>query len=137
PAQTQFITGGVTPYNSFTVTLFNAGGTGLTTQNLPISAAAGTVSVSGTGAVPAPTAAGTVTFNTTVTDANNSTFVIANTVTVNPPLSVDKNTLNSATKNILTNQVITVNGGTSPAITINNFNAGTSGLTSANVTIVG
>ena len=57
------MSGGTTPYTTFNVSGFSAGGTGLTAANLTANAAAGTVMLSGT-----PTAAGTASFTVNVTD---------------------------------------------------------------------
>jgi streptogramin lyase len=73
------IAGGSTPYTTFGVTGFSAGGTGLTAANVVANAAAGTMVVNGT-----PTGAGTLTFTVNVTDSAGSSLTTPFTVTINP-----------------------------------------------------
>jgi hypothetical protein len=67
--QTITVSNGTTPYTTFNVSAFVAGGTGLTAGDLTASAGAGTVVLNGT-----PTGAGTATFTVNVTDTAGATL---------------------------------------------------------------
>ena len=86
------MTGGTTPYTTFNVSDFVAGGTGLTAAALTADATAGTVMLSGT-----PTAAGTATFTVNVTDTAGATLTQPYTLTVNAALTIGPATLTGAT----------------------------------------
>jgi uncharacterized repeat protein (TIGR01451 family) len=77
--QVATITGGTAPYKSLTVTNFNGGTTGLTSDAVFTSAAAGTIRISGV-----PTALSTATFTITATDSANTTLVKNYTLSVAP-----------------------------------------------------
>ncbi len=77
--QVATITGGTAPYKSLTVTNFNGGTTGLTSDAVFTSAAAGTIRISGV-----PVALSTATFTITATDSANTTLVKNYTLSVGP-----------------------------------------------------
>ena len=80
--QTITVSDGTTPYTTFEIPNFVAGGTGLTeAANLTLNAAAGTVVLSGT-----PTAAGTATFTVHVVDPPGGDLSKAYTLTVLQPV---------------------------------------------------
>jgi streptogramin lyase len=102
--------GGSTPYTTFNVTKFNAGGTGLTAANVVANAATGTVIVNGT-----PTGAGTITFTVNVTDTAGSSLTTPFTVTVNPAPTIGTLSTTQWTSGIAGFPgVLTLTGGTGP-----------------------
>ena len=125
------VVGGVMPYTTFSVTNFNAGTTGLVASDIVAQSSSGVFNVKGT-----PAAAGTVTFTVTVTDSDGSTATKNFTITINPPIILTSS-LPGGTSGNLYNQTITVTGGGTPysSLTVNHFNAGTTGLTLADVSI--
>lgn len=76
--QTINVTGGTTPYTTFTVTGFSAGGTGLTSSAIVTNASAGTIVVDGT-----PTAAGAVSFTVNVVDTAGATLTEDYSIAIN------------------------------------------------------
>ena len=85
--QTISVTGGTTPYTTFSVSGFSAGGTGLTSGEITANASAGTIVVDGT-----PTASGSASFTVNVTDTVGATVNRSYTITVNsanqPPTDI-------------------------------------------------
>ena len=77
--QTITVSGGTTPYTTFTVSGFNAGGTGLTSSEITVNASAGTIVVNGT-----PTAAGSASFTVNVIDTVGATLSQSYAITVQP-----------------------------------------------------
>ena len=75
--QTISVSGGTTPYTTFTVSGFSAGGTGLTSSEITANASAGTIVVNGT-----PTASGSASFTVNVTDTVGATLSRSYTITV-------------------------------------------------------
>src|SRR5205085_9289287 len=94
-------------------------------------AVAGTIIVNGL-----PSAAGTASFTVNVTDTAGATLAKDYSVVVNTALVIAPTSLPQATAGTAYNQTITVSGGTTPYTTfaVNGFNAGTTGLTSADFT---
>jgi hypothetical protein len=90
--QTITVTGGTTPYTTFTVTDFNAGGTGLTSGQIVVNAATKTVVIDGT-----PTHVGTATFKLTVIDTVGGTVVQDYSLAVNEPPTVTASPANVTT----------------------------------------
>ncbi len=74
------VSGGTTPYTTFSVTNFNGGTTGLTSSDISTSASAGTVTVNGT-----PSASGSASFTVNVTDTAGATLTQNYTLTVLNP----------------------------------------------------
>lgn len=104
------VTGGSTPYTTFSVTGFSAGTTGLTAANVTVNTASGTVLVSGT-----PSAAGTLAFTVNVGDSAGSTLAKTYSVTINPPLAVTNLTTTQWTKGSAGfTGSMTISGGTGP-----------------------
>jgi hypothetical protein len=132
--QTIMVSGGTTPYNTFSVSGFNAGGTGLAAPTT--NPAAGTVNISGT-----PTGHGTVTFTVNVTDNVGSTITQPYSITVNPALSISPAALTTPIDaNKAYNQTITVSGGTTPytTFTLNgSYSDGGTGLAAPTLDPVG
>jgi autotransporter-associated beta strand protein len=125
--QTLNVTGGVTPYGTFSISGFSGGTTGLTAAAVTANAGTNTVTVNGT-----PSAAGTFSFTVNVADPAGGTLTQTYNVTVNPALSIAPPTLLSGNIGIFYNQVITVSGGTTPYSTfsVTSFSAGGTGLAS-------
>ncbi len=80
-----------------------------------------------------PTATGTESFTVTATDSHGASFQATFTITVNPLPSFSPTNLAQASVSVVYDQTITASGGTVPYTIINvtNFDAGTTGLTSA------
>jgi hypothetical protein len=81
--QTITVTGGTTPYTTFTVSEFNADGTGLTSSEIVANAAAGTIVINGT-----PTHVGSATFKVTLGDTVGGTLVQNYSIVINEPPTV-------------------------------------------------
>jgi hypothetical protein len=127
--QTLLITGGVTPFQSLTVTGFSGGGTGLTSAAVTPSAKSGAVFLTGT-----PTAAGTVSFTINAKDGSGAVLQQAETIVINPPLSLPAPP--AATAGTAYDQTLALAGGTSPytALTVTGLTAGTTGLSLSDFT---
>lgn len=129
--QTITVSGGASPYTTFAVNNFNAGGTGFTASMITASAAAGTVVVNGT-----PTSTGTISFTVDVVDSAGASISQNYSINVYPPLLINPPSLPTTTAGINYNQTITVSGGT-PAYTtfsVTGFTGGGTGLTSGAIT---
>jgi hypothetical protein len=123
------VTGGGVPYTSLTVTLFNAGTTGLTASNITVNVAAGTVTLNGM-----PLAAGTIKFTVNVVDSLGAALNQAYTVTINRAMTITPS-LPQGTAGALYQQAIMVTDGSVPYTTfsVTGFSAGGTGLTAAAV----
>ena len=77
--QTITVSGGTTPYTTFSVSGFSAGGTGLTSSEITANASAGTIVIDGT-----PTAAGSASFTVNVTDTVGAMLSQNYTIAVSP-----------------------------------------------------
>ena len=128
--QTITVSGGTTPYTTFTVTSFSAGTTGLTAAEITANAAAGTFVIAGT-----PAATGVATFSIDVVDSAGATLTENYTITVNSPLTITPS-LPQGTANAVYHQVIAVAGGTTPFTTfaVSGFSGGTTGITAGEIT---
>ncbi|HYG75303.1 MAG TPA: putative Ig domain-containing protein [Planctomycetota bacterium] len=125
--QTITVSNGTTPYTSLTVTAFNGGTTGLTAAALTPNAGAGTVVLNGT-----PTASGTATFTVDVTDTAGATLSKNYSLTV-ISITITPSTLPQSTAGTAYSQTLTINNAVLPlnALTVNPFDAGSTGLTAA------
>jgi hypothetical protein len=101
------VSGGTTPYTTFTVTSYNADGTGLAAP--AVNAAAGTVTFDST-----PTAVGTVTFTVNVVDSVGATLTENYSITVNPAPSLGTLSLTQDTVNRPYTGTIDILNGTTP-----------------------
>jgi hypothetical protein len=83
--QTITVSGGTTPYTTFKIDNFNAGGTGLTAQQIVVDASTGTIVINGT-----PVASGSASFTLNVVDTIQATLSLGYTIAVNmrPSVSV-------------------------------------------------
>ena len=122
--QTATVTNGTTPYTTFSVTGFNAGGTGLGAPTT--NSGAGTITLNST-----PSAAGSATFTVNVTDTAGAILTKAYTVTVNAPMTIAPASMPQATVGTSYSQTFTVSNGTPgyPFMTVTGFNDGGTGLT--------
>jgi hypothetical protein len=108
--QTLTVTGGTTPFTTFTFTGFNAGTTGLTTAALTVNASAGTVVINGT-----PSAAGTMSFTLNATDSGGAHLTQLVSVIINPALSIGNLSVTQWTAGLAGFKgVMTISGGTGP-----------------------
>ena len=78
-SKTITVSGGTTPYSTFSVTNFNGGSTGLTSSDIAANASGGTITITGT-----PTAAGSASFTANVVDSAGAQLTQNYSITVNP-----------------------------------------------------
>ena len=103
--QVATVTGGTTPYTTFTVTGFSGGTTGLTAAAVAANSAAGTVTVDGT-----PAAAGTVSFTLNVTDTAGATLTKSYSITVAPAVHIPPPTVTSPASSAIGATTATLGG---------------------------
>ena len=122
-SQTLTVSGGTTPYKTFTVTGFNAGTTSLNSSFVTINANAGTITLSGI-----PSATGSVSFTVDVSDSTGATL------TTNYTLAVFG--IQSAVASP-DGVVLTFNAPIDPATTVLYSSPGDTTLGPADITVVG
>ncbi len=122
------VSGGSLPYTTFTLTGYNANGTGMAAPTL----GANTITFNST-----PTATGNVTFTVNVTDTAGGTLNDSYTIPVNPDMTLTPSPLTGGDVGVLDTQAVTVSNGTAPytALSVSAFNADGTGLTAPTVNL--
>ena len=112
---------------------FNAGGTGLTADDITTNVASGAITISGM-----PTAAGTASFTIAAADGAGNNLTQTMTVIIRAPLSIGTPSLAPADVDQKYSATINVVGGVLPytSLSVTHFSAGGTGLTAGDITVL-